>query len=285
MYSCLVPAFDSRAPVRSCATHRLHCAIHIDFIMRCCASLFALLLLAAQLTVELTAAAETRSKVDLQAEEERILAQHFPNKDDADADYDEDEELSDNDDDADDENYDDDAHFDANRFGAGGGAAETHPQPPTFLEQPAAAFCTRTQPATLRCSAAHAVQLHIVCSGHQRPPQLVQDEHVDPQSGAHVQQVIATVSAAMVLGHQQAGGGSGGLQTPLRCDCHAVSPGGKARSHPPATVELACKYYTNARLMKLDACARYWYVIEINVPLDERVPTSSRILARAYSMG
>lgn len=174
------------------------------------------------------------SAADIQAEEERILAQHFPNKDDSDSDYDDDDDA-----DADAYDDDDDAYDEAQAARFAGDplspAEAAADQPPVFLEQPLSAFCTRQQPATLRCRAAHAHQLHIVCSGHLRPPQSVQDAHVDPQSGVHVQAVIATVGADAVLRH------AGVSATPFRCDCHAVSPYGKAKSQPPASVQLACE--------------------------------------------
>lgn len=169
-----------------------------------------------------------KSPADIQAEEERILAIHFPNKDDDDSDYDDE-------DDDDDDAYDEAqaAKFDDTSSLL---AAEPHDQLPVFLEQPVGAFCTRQKPATLRCKAAHAIQLHIVCSGHVRHVQTVQDAHVDPQTGVHVQTVTATVGADALLRH------AGVSATPYRCDCHAVSPHGKAKSQPSAIVELACEY-------------------------------------------
>lgn len=82
-------------------------------------------------------------------EEERILSKHFPNKDDwDDSDY------------ANSEDYDDDtdldeAHFDKQLQEAD----EFDTQSPLFLQEPQSAFVRRGQSATLRCRAAHAMEV------------------------------------------------------------------------------------------------------------------------------
>lgn len=94
------------------------------------------------------AAAAATTLLDMRAEEERILAQHFPNKDDSD--YEEDE-------------YDDDdggdGQFEANMAAGRYADVADREQLPEFLEQPRAAFVTRLMPATLRCKVAHALQV------------------------------------------------------------------------------------------------------------------------------
>lgn len=110
------------------------------------------------------------SAVDFRAEEERILAQHFPNKDDSDY------EDGDEDDDDEDGEYDDDdsihggsssssssgSSVGSNFFDAHLTAAEESADPdplPVLINEPRSAFVTRQQPATLRCKAAHALQV------------------------------------------------------------------------------------------------------------------------------
>lgn len=82
-------------------------------------------------------------------EEERILSKHFPNKDDWDtSDY------------ANSEDYDDDTDLDAAHFDQQLQEADAlDTQAPMFLHEPQSAFVWRGQAATLRCGAAHAMQV------------------------------------------------------------------------------------------------------------------------------
>lgn len=110
--------------------------------------------------------------VDMRIEEERILAKHFPNKDDSD--YDDGGDGDDDTDGTDDNSaYDeDDDNEDYSLYGAKLGATQKHrindadigaDQLPVFLEQPhgGVEYVTRNMPATLKCKVAHALQVSI----------------------------------------------------------------------------------------------------------------------------
>lgn len=78
----------------------------------------------------------------------------------------------------------------------------------------------------------------IKCSGHHQPTHTTPDAHVDPQTGVAVQEVNAVVTIELVQQHVG--------KSPYRCECHAWSPHGKAKSQP-ATIEIACEYHTFIR--------------------------------------
>lgn len=77
-------------------------------------------------------------------------------------------------------------------------------------------------------------QLTFKCSGSSQPPPSTVDSHVDPHTGVQMQEVTATISKDLVFEYFG--------KLPFKCDCHAWSPRGKAKSQS-ATIEVACKYY------------------------------------------
>lgn len=77
------------------------------------------------------------------------------------------------------------------------------------------------------------LQLTFKCSGSSHPPPSTVESHVDPHTGVHLQEVTATISKDLVFEYFG--------KTPFKCDCHAWSPRGKAKSQS-ATIEVACKY-------------------------------------------
>lgn len=75
-------------------------------------------------------------------------------------------------------------------------------------------------------------QLTFKCSGSSHPPPSTLDSHVDPHTGVSLQEVTATISKDLV--YEYFG------KSPFKCDCHAWSPRGRAKSQS-ATIEVACK--------------------------------------------
>lgn len=78
------------------------------------------------------------------------------------------------------------------------------------------------------------LQLTFKCSGSSHPPPSTLDSHVDPHTGVQLQEVTATISKDLVFEYFG--------KSPFKCDCHAWSPRGKAKSQS-ATVEVACKFF------------------------------------------
>lgn len=76
-------------------------------------------------------------------------------------------------------------------------------------------------------------QLTFKCSGSSQPPPSSLDSHVDPHTGVQLQEVTATISKDLV--YEYFG------KSPFKCECHAWSPRGKAKSQA-ATIEVACKF-------------------------------------------
>ncbi|XP_062546634.1 netrin receptor unc-5-like [Armigeres subalbatus] len=99
---------------------------------------------------------------------------------------------------------------------------------PYFLVEPQSTHVIRSKPATLKCKAANALQVHFKCSGSNKPPPSVEESHVDPHSGVHYQEVTATVSRDLV--YEYFG------KPPFKCECHAWSPRGKTISQPASIV-------------------------------------------------
>lgn len=79
-------------------------------------------------------------------------------------------------------------------------------------------------------------QLTFKCSGSSQPPPSQVDSHVDPHTGVQLQEVTATISKDLV--YEYFG------KSPFKCECHAWSPRGKAKSQA-ATIEVACKFDKN----------------------------------------
>ncbi|CAD7076930.1 unnamed protein product [Hermetia illucens] len=101
---------------------------------------------------------------------------------------------------------------------------------PLFLVEPQSTFVVKNRPATLKCKAAHALKLSFKCSGSSQPPPSTMESHVDPHNGVHLVEVTATISRDLV--DEYFG------KTPFRCDCHAWSSRGGAKSQG-AVVEVA----------------------------------------------
>ncbi|XP_055637390.1 netrin receptor unc-5-like [Toxorhynchites rutilus septentrionalis] len=99
---------------------------------------------------------------------------------------------------------------------------------PYFLVEPQSTHVIRNKPAILKCKAANALQVHFKCSGSSKPPPSVEESHVDPHSGVHFQEVIATISRDLV--YEYFG------KPPFKCECHAWSPRGKTISQPASIV-------------------------------------------------
>lgn len=76
-------------------------------------------------------------------------------------------------------------------------------------------------------------QLSFKCSGSSHSPPSTLDSHVDPHTGVQLQEVTATISKDLVFEYFG--------KSPFKCDCHAWSPRGKAKSQS-ATIEVACKW-------------------------------------------
>ncbi|XP_031639601.1 netrin receptor unc-5-like, partial [Contarinia nasturtii] len=115
-------------------------------------------------------------------------------------------------------------------FGAKLDGSDAGNELPIFLEEPQNAYAVRNRAATLKCKAAHALELTFKCSGSSHPPPSQLDSHVDPHTGVSLREVTATISKDLV--YEYFG------KSPFKCDCHAWSPRGKAKSQS-ATIEVA----------------------------------------------
>ncbi|XP_017766227.1 PREDICTED: netrin receptor UNC5C-like [Eufriesea mexicana] len=100
---------------------------------------------------------------------------------------------------------------------------------PIFLAEPVDAFVVKGKPATLHCSAAHALQVYFRCNGDRAERSQHQD-FVDPRTGTRVVEVELNVTRNEVeeyFGRER-----------FKCECVAWSGPGQIRGQP-ATVEVA----------------------------------------------
>ncbi|KAL0278130.1 UNVERIFIED_CONTAM: hypothetical protein PYX00_000039 [Menopon gallinae] len=103
---------------------------------------------------------------------------------------------------------------------------------PVFLEEPTYAFVVKNKPATLKCRAAHALEIYFKCNGVRKSPEQ-QMEFVEPQTG--VRNVEASVSVTRNELDEFF------EKDKFRCECYAWSSSGQIKSQP-AVVEVACEY-------------------------------------------
>lgn len=129
--------------------------------------------------------------------------------------------------------------------------AANRPPPPFANPFITAMLAHRSQPylTPLHFFCFPAKQLTFKCSGSSQPlPSTSQEAHVDPHTGVHLQEITATVSKDLVYSYFGKG--------PFKCECHAWSPRGKAKSQP-ATVEVACKCSALGRILCICVCLFY----------------------------
>ncbi|XP_066586154.1 netrin receptor UNC5A-like [Prorops nasuta] len=100
---------------------------------------------------------------------------------------------------------------------------------PIFLAEPVDTFVVKGKPATLHCSAAHALQVYFRCNG-ERAERSQHQDFVDPRTGTRVVEVELNVTRNEVeeyFGRER-----------FKCECVAWSGPGQIRGQP-ATVEVA----------------------------------------------
>lgn len=90
----------------------------------------------------------------------------------------------------------------------------------------------KNKPATLRCKAAHALQLYFRCNGH-RAEESHQTDFVDPHTGTR----IVDCELNITRDHIEEYFG----KDKFKCECIAWSGSGSIKSQP-AHVDVACVY-------------------------------------------
>ncbi|XP_034941233.1 netrin receptor UNC5B-a isoform X2 [Chelonus insularis] len=123
--------------------------------------------------------------------------------------------------------------------GGGGGSSsnagdtelisETGGHLPVFLMEPLDAFVVKNKPATLKCRAAHALQLYFRCNG-QRAEDSHQTDFVDPQTGTR----IVDSELNITRDHIEEYFG----KDKYKCECVAWSGSGSIKSQP-AIIDVA----------------------------------------------
>ncbi|XP_022901369.2 netrin receptor UNC5C isoform X2 [Onthophagus taurus] len=100
---------------------------------------------------------------------------------------------------------------------------------PLFLQEPSDAFVVKTRPATLRCKAAHALQVYFKCNGERL--ETIPMSFVDPQSGVRIVEAEINVTRDMV--EEYFG------KDKFKCECHAYNGARGTSKSQPATIEVA----------------------------------------------
>ncbi|XP_008558057.1 netrin receptor UNC5B-a isoform X2 [Microplitis demolitor] len=107
--------------------------------------------------------------------------------------------------------------------------SETGGHLPVFLMEPLDAFVVKNKPATLRCKAAHALQLYFRCNGH-RAEESHQTDFVDPHTGTR----IVDSELNITRDHIEEYFG----KDKFKCECIAWAGSGSIKSQP-AVVDVA----------------------------------------------
>lgn len=103
---------------------------------------------------------------------------------------------------------------------------------PVFLTEPLDAFVVKSKPATLRCKAAHALQVYFRCNGA-RADESQQQDFVDPHTGTRIVDCELNVTRDNI--EEYFG------KDKFKCDCIAWSGSGSIKSQT-ATIDVACEY-------------------------------------------
>ncbi|XP_044581928.1 netrin receptor UNC5C isoform X2 [Cotesia glomerata] len=107
--------------------------------------------------------------------------------------------------------------------------SETGGHLPVFLMEPLDAFVVKNKPATLRCKAAHALQLYFRCNGH-RAEDSHQTDFVDPHTGTRIVDSELNVTRDHI--EEYFG------KDKFKCECVAWAGSGSIKSQP-AVVDVA----------------------------------------------
>ncbi|KAK0079336.1 hypothetical protein PV326_008800, partial [Microctonus aethiopoides] len=107
--------------------------------------------------------------------------------------------------------------------------SETGGHLPLFLMEPLDAYVVKNKPATLRCKAAHALQLYFRCNGH-RAEESHQTDFVDPHTGTRIVDCELNVTRDHI--EEYFG------KDKFKCECIAWSGSGSIKSQP-AHVDVA----------------------------------------------
>lgn len=94
------------------------------------------------------------------------------------------------------------------------------------------AFVIKNKPATLRCKAAHALQIYYLCNGI-RADESLQTEFVDPHNGIRIVECELNITRDQI--EEYFG------KNKFKCECIAWTGAGQIKSQP-AVVDVACKY-------------------------------------------
>lgn len=103
---------------------------------------------------------------------------------------------------------------------------------PVFLLEPLDSFVVKNKPATLRCKAAHALEVFFRCNGL-RAEESHQQDFVDPHTGTRIVECELNVTRDHIDEYFGKDG--------YKCECIAWAGSGQINS-PPAKVVVACKY-------------------------------------------
>lgn len=100
---------------------------------------------------------------------------------------------------------------------------------PVFLTEPLDAFVIKNKPATLRCKAAHALQIYYLCNGI-RADESLQTEFVDPHNGIRIVECELNITRDQI--EEYFG------KNKFKCECIAWTGAGQIKSQP-AVVDVA----------------------------------------------
>ncbi|KAJ8674560.1 hypothetical protein QAD02_005822 [Eretmocerus hayati] len=100
---------------------------------------------------------------------------------------------------------------------------------PLFLEEPVNSFVVKNKPTTLKCKAAHALQVYFRCNGA-RPKEQFQQDFVDPHTGTRIIEAELNVTRNQVEEFFS--------KDKFKCECIAWTGSGQINSQP-AYIEVA----------------------------------------------
>ncbi|EEB14015.1 netrin receptor unc5, putative [Pediculus humanus corporis] len=113
------------------------------------------------------------------------------------------------------------------------GDEDQHSVEPMLLETPQDSYVVKNKPATLKCRAAHALNIYFKCNNVRKTP--LTDQHfefVDPQTGVRYVEANITITRNEVDEFFE--------KDKFRCVCIAWSSSGQVESQP-AIVEVALR--------------------------------------------
>ena len=121
---------------------------------------------------------------------------------------------------------------------------------PVFLKQPSDSYVIKSNPATLHCRVAHALDIHFQCNSEIVHPSRRED-HVEPETGLRYTEASVEISRDQVEEYFGE----------FHCTCVAISAEESVQSRH-ALVTFACEFYTGGgvRLLFLWATlSREWF--------------------------